>query len=797
MQDDAVVLTLLAPQTATSKTWIDASGTGSSAPVYWSAGDRIAVNGSVSTPLKIGDAEKVSSASFLLRNVAAPYDVVYPHDAYAGKGEDGTVLLDIPSVQKWTSGTFAEGSALLYGYGAGAEDAVQMKNLCSAIAFTLTSPENIRVNSVTITSLSDIGPICGRFALDPSSLQLSAVGEVGYTVSMTLPEEGLDITPEGTSFYLSIPAGDYPDGFIIRLDDAGKHILRMYWLRSGEGADPGIELGAGKLVVFSPMQYEPEAREICSAEDWEEFAAACNEGSALFSKEWVNKDGTVRIGADFQAATLTKLNELSVSLDGCGHTVTITGAVSPLVNKLGGSIRNLTIAGTNNPSDPGAAGATVFVTTLLGGGLIENCTNKATVVLNNYSGKVVGGAFARTMSGGSIINCTNAGKLDLVTSLESKSNPVLAGGFVGTVSGLTAQATIRGCANRGDITVKIDKPSSNANVAAQAGYGGIVGTIVSGTEDAFLTIESCTNEANISVDYQNDPSTSSYMLSGAGGLVGTAMKYNASSTGNVGGGCTFSWWTRVNVLGDTFPNQDGVYFEMVNCSNKGDVHNGLVSQTSSDDVVKCFTAGIIGIVNGLSAKHSKITGCSSSGKVIPYEGSYSRAGLSSVTGGIAGYAGYADFSGCTVVSTQLGTLKKQAYATSGGIGMALLGFKMENCRVYADLRHIRSTGYSEDNYAIGFGLSTKENAKLGGIRWPMINLEGSAVTGCGFGGSVTYNPTAVAYNAGSGFSTTETTEISQSNLESLIASKSFYVDYFGKGFPAQVTINDNTLWNGQ
>lgn len=797
-----VTLTLKAPSSPVSRTWIDSGVGGSTLPVYWSAGDRIAVNGVVSSPLSIEEGAKVSSAEFQLRNISAPYSAVYPHSAYCGTDDAGNIILQIPASQAWKEGSFAEGSALLYGYSENDASPLQMKNLCGAVSFSLKDENEVQISSLTITSLTDGKPIAGQFVLDGKSLALTAAQGGSDTVSMTFPEQGLTISAEGTSFFFTIPAGNYPEGFLIRLDDARKHILRSLWLRPSEGAEAGVEVGAGKIVVFDTAVYDPDAREICSPEDWEEFAQAYNSGSEGWEQEWLCKDGSIKIGADFSAEELTKINTLSHTLEGNGHTVTISAARTPLVGKLTGAIKNLTIAGSNTPDDPGTAGATVFVTTLAEGS-IENCTSKAGISLANYSGKLVAGSFVRTFSGGSIINCNNEGNLTFRCDISAGNQAILGGGFVGTVSALAGAGLIKGCTNKGNISFTFIKPSSSNHYPAQAGFGGIVGTIVNGTAENFLTIESCTNEGSVSVEYANDPTTASVMMSAAGGIVGAAMKYNSSTiAGTTTAGGAFWWWKRSNLKTDVFDNQDGVYFEMKDCISKGDIRNGLVSSTSSDEPLKAYSAGLVGVVNGLGDSHCRISGCSVSGSIIPYEGStYSRAAFAGVCGGLAGFAGYADFEGCSVNCQQIGTLKKQFYATSGAIGIALMSFKLTNCKIFANLQIVRAINYTADNYAAGFGLSTKcsgssaSGSSVGGMRWTMIDIDGSSVSGCGFGGSITYNSTPVNYNASSGFTPVETVSLTSSNIENYIASPSFRADYDGKGFPSKVTISDNYWWN--
>ncbi len=798
------VLRLQAPVSELqSKTWIDAASAGAVAPVYWSAGDRISVNGVTSSALEAADGARLTSASFYLRNVVAPYTVIYPSSAFAGTGENESLLLDIPATQAWKAGSFCEGSALLYGYSASEETPVQMQNLCGAITFTLKDASERKATSLSITSLTEGKPIAGRFSLNPATgLTLSPAGDNSARIEMVFPEEGLAIASAGTSFFFSIPAGDYPDGFLIRLDDEKKHILRSYWLRPAEGAAAGVTLEAGKLVVFSARDYDPDAREICSGADWEEFATAYNAGGDGWKAEWLGKDGSIRIGADFTAQTLTRINALSDILDGCGHTVTVTAATTPLVKTLTGTIKNLTLAGSNTPSDPSTAGATVFVTTL-SGGVIENCVNKVALRLDNVDSAVIAGPFVRTFSGGRLVGCVNEGDLTVssdFSTLSSSYRYFLGGGLVGLVKSLSGEALIQNCINKGNVSFTANKPADKAVAPVQAGYGGIVGTIIAGTAESFIRLENCENTGNIAVDYNPVPTNPTKItVTAAGGLVGTAMKYNGSAY-------NFNWLGTSST--PIAASQDGVYFEMKDCRTTGNVHNGICSKIAHGDATMNYAAGLIGIVNGLKDKPALIENCTVSGATVEAApaSNYSREAFCMVSGGLAGFAGYAHFKGCTVSGCKIGSIKRKSYAVSGGIGMAPLTFTMENCRIFADLYQIRATTYTEGNYAMGFVLSTKKGptgtiesatAGLGGARDAMVNLEGSAVTGCSFGGTITYNTNPVTYSSTSGFTPQKTETLTASNFAGFIPCGMFTVDYYGRGIPGMVTISNNSYWNGQ
>lgn len=801
-QRDGLSLNLgIAP--SSTRTWLDSSVDEGPLPVYWSDGDRVAVNGTTSSPIRVEDGQKLSSAIFQLRNVSAPYKIVYPAAAWKGSSESG-ILIDIPATQEWTEGSFASGAAILYGESQDGSSA-SLQNLCGAIRVRLNDSEGSVIKSLKISSLGGEA-IAGNFILKDGSLSAAAQGGTSE-ISMTIPETGVALSAEGTDFYFAIPAGSYSKGFLIRFDDARKHIQRSFWLRESEEAEEGVSVVAGRIVCFANSAYDPDAREICSPEDWEEFAAAYNSAADGWEDEWLCKDGSVRIGADFQAESLTPVSILTGVLDGCGHTITMSAMTSPLVRSLTGSdaaIRNLTIAGTNAPADLNLA--SIFAGNLKEGATIENCTNKA--VLSIFADqKTVTAPFARDLYYGSILNCTNEADVKPSIDISDGDYPVTAAGIVATVKPLSGDALegpclIKGCTNKGDVIITLIKPSNNNKKPVCAGYGGILGTVLAGDETNFLRIENCVNEGDISLKLQNDPTTSNGSLSGVGGIVGMAANITSNGT-------NFIWSKRgSNVLADEFDSFDGIYFEMSGCTNYGSTNNDVTSVCSSDEPYKAFSGGLIGVVNGLQAAHAKIDSCSNFGNVTVYQGvSYTRAALGQGAGGFAGYAGYADFTDCVQKAQKVGSMKWHSYSASGGLGYVHLAFKMIRCKIFSEIDLVRATNYSQDNYSLGFTISSRVNTQ-GGVKPNILELEGSEVTDCSFGGSISLSANVVIYSAKTGFGNAVVTNITASNFDQFIASPSANVNHFektafgshssGLGYKIldKIRISGSSYWDG-
>lgn len=768
-------LEITAPQAAT-KTWIDVREDGLVLPVWWSDGDRVCINGVVSDPIAVSGGEKISKASFKVRNVEAPFTVLYPSSAYAGSDESG-LLVNIPSVQDYIPDSFGNGSAIMFGCGDSENGEVQMQQLCGAVCISLKDAGSTLITALSLTALGG-AKIAGDFVLALPAGELRNL-DGSSTVQMELPEGGVQLSEEVTNFIFTIPAGEYPEGFMLRFDDSNRRVLRRFWLRKVAGGEPGLEVRPGRMVMFGVQEYVPDAREICSGDDWNEFVEAYNLGG--WESEWQGKDGVVRIGADFTASSLDLLNEFSGTIDGCGHTITQTRVTEELIGRLSGKLCNLTLAG-KFIDFPQSGNVSVFVRELVEGGLIENCRNLTDIDIS-CAAKIVAAPFVRSLNGGMLRKCVNDGEMKISVDVNSGDHTVVVGGISATSSLTDACAIISECMNNKPVTVTIVKDAASPNRPLYAGYGGILGTLTKSDASHYLTIEGCINNAPVSVGYSVSPSSGNELMSGAGGIIGMAARFN--STGNTVWYSTTSEPSSVN-------SEDCVCLKIESCVNNGDISNGLVSKCSSDGLIKCYAGGLAGVLNGTSENHIAVTGSSVFGKVIPHEQKYSRSAFSGVSGGLSGFGAYVDFTGCTVRSAQIGTLKRQNYSAAGGIGYVTATFKMKDCKIFADIQHIRVKDYTEDNRALGFSLSTRSKSQ-GGV-WPqLIMINGSSIENCSFGGSIIGNSVVLSSYNGTTPAADQTITVSETDFQNWIASASFYAD---PAYTSDLTLDSNTYWDG-
>jgi len=257
-----------------SKTWLDMESAQTPVPVYWSDGDQINVNGQNSSSLDVPEGQKVSSAEFLMRSVAVPYNTIYPASIVTGTLYDAEGYIDvtIPSTQQYTPNSFANGSAILYGYSASAEASVSMHNACSAIMVELKGTAADEIISASVTSNSSLSPISGEFKLRPQDGELIAVAGKS---ELSLSDVDVVLSANVSRFFFTVPAGLYEDGFSLTFKrKSDRRAMQCKWT-------PTDTLRAGHLYRFADVTFAPGAKSIENAEDWNEFATALNEGGDI------------------------------------------------------------------------------------------------------------------------------------------------------------------------------------------------------------------------------------------------------------------------------------------------------------------------------------------------------------------------------------------------------------------------------------------------------------------------------------------------------------------------------------
>lgn len=693
--------------------------------VYWSTGDAINLNGYESLPLTQEQAGK-ATADFQLYNGALPYKVIYPASICGEFAADGTVIVNVPSMQEYSPSSFGKGSAILYGYSESEDEPVTLNNLCAAVKVSLKSSAGISISKAALVSNSSSAPVAGKFTINPMTGEYSVVE--GLT-SIMLDIEDVSLDGDEQSFYFTLPYGEYPEGFTVKFYDSENFPMECRWLSNSEN---GVKVEAGKLYEFKPVDFVPGKKEILTGEDWMYIATCINKADNSWKSAYLDdKTNTIKLGADIVlpegAPQITK--DFAYVLDGQGYTLTNNTATASLIKTLpaSGAIKNLTIAGTmHSSSETANVELAAFVHTVSGGS-IEDCTNE--MVFDVSAKTVVFGAFARTLSAGQIVRCVNNADMTIMmdvtkaTTDDLKTIKSFGGGLVATCFSPTALVLVEDCVNNGDVNVTID--AGTAAGVNRAGYAGILGYVSGSTTENYPKLVNCTNNGNVQLSFVENVSSRTKAQYSVGGIVGLAAGVAASASGLNTGALS------------AVDSGKHCYMYLDSCTNTGRVQNNATSSgDSADPTIKIYTGGIAGTVIGLGeATPTKIINCVNTGEVVPYSvkvNHYQRAAICGVCGGFLGLGAYVDIEG-GMMNAKVGTAETHSFATAGVIGLAWSKFSIKSLKVNANISRVQSTDHTADNHALAV---TNSTSKI------KTDLTGSVISDCSFAGSFFIGTTA-------------------------------------------------------
>ena len=693
--------------------------------VYWSTGDAINLNGYESLPLTQEQAGK-ATADFQLYNGALPYKVIYPASICGEFAADGTVIVNVPSMQEYSPSSFGKGSAILYGYSESEDEPVTLNNLCAAVKVSLKSSAGISISKAALVSNSSSAPVAGKFTINPMTGEYSVVE--GLT-SIMLDIEDVSLDGDEQSFYFTLPYGEYPEGFTVKFYDSEKFPMECRWLSNSEN---GVKVEAGKLYEFKPVDFVPGKKEILTGEDWMYIATCINKADNSWKSAYLDdKTNTIKLGADIvlPEGTPQITKDFAYVLDGQGYTLTNNTATASLIKTLpaSGAIRNLTMAGTmRSSSETANVELAAFVHTVSGGS-IEDCTNE--MVFDVSAKTVVFGAFARTLSAGQIVRCVNNADMNILmdvtkaTTTELQTIKSFGGGLVATCFSPTALVLVEDCVNNGDVNVTID--AGTAAGVNRAGFAGIMGYVSGSTTENYPRLVNCTNNGNVQLSFVENVSSRAKAQYSVGGIVGLAAGVAASPSGLNTGALS------------AVDSGKHCYMYLDSCTNTGRVQNNATSSgDSADPTIKIYTGGIAGTVIGLGeATPTKIINCVNTGEVVPYSvkvNHYQRAAICGVCGGFLGLGAYVDIEG-GMMNAKVGTAETHSFATAGVIGLAWSKFSIKSLKVNANISRVQSTDHTADNHALAV---TNSTSKI------KTDLTGSVISDCSFAGSFFIGTTA-------------------------------------------------------
>ena len=467
-------------------------------PLYWSNGDKISINGIVSSSLKVAEGELISQANFTVtpgedQVLEAPFKVLYP-----GNANDQVVF---KTIQNHTIGTFENGTTPMYGYSE-ASATLTLKNLAGAVKIGVKGEEGVVVTRVLVES-TDGQPVAGTFDVDYTTGELTATNDISTTAAL-LSAEGVALVSDAAQyFYIALPAGEYAplNITIVTAEHGTMHVAA----KDMAGAE-SFSLAAGEIKSFNELTYSENATvfEIFDVEGLFEFANMVKAGT--FAKSY----DKAALGADIYAAsgssTWTPLEGFNGVFDGRGFT--IYDLPAPMFGETAATISNLTLAAPNiYVSDLEAAGA--FACRLVGLGSLNKCHTETFEVDGVKDGSIT---FAATYNAENPVDFCFGGLVGVVGANASISE-CSAGvplNFTGCEGGVVR---VGGLIGGSELGATISKSVNNAAITLTGECSGYFGGIAG---KAHVRIVESENKGAITFDNKAVTSQQLYV----GGIVG-------------------------------------------------------------------------------------------------------------------------------------------------------------------------------------------------------------------------------------------------------------------------------------
>ena len=406
-------------------------------PLYWSAGDQIAINGEVSTPLAEGGN---AAATFSFGEVlTAPYNIVYP-------ASEGANVVNFLAEQPYTVGTFAPKAAPMYGYATEANE-VQLNHLTGVLRLAVKG-NGEALTSVVITS--ELGKIAGPFTVDCTNGTLTAQEGASNTVTVTFAEP-LVLGAEATPIYAAVPAGNYGT-FAITLHTATDKMT----VKFNSATKP---VAVGMVREFKEFTYQANdveaggtVFEIDSKDALIEFASKVADGS--FATSYTAAAVVVNIDmTGYNWAPIEGFNGFTFD-GGSTSGYAINGLNAPLFGSTNSTIQNVDLTNVNIASNNRLILGAV-VCSLTADGSLTGCHTSGTITVSNpeatiaadaslYETIVYGGIVG--ISNGPITNCVNEANIT-VNQVASSDNTVVVHPAVGGVVGYSVDGAVTNCVN--------------------------------------------------------------------------------------------------------------------------------------------------------------------------------------------------------------------------------------------------------------------------------------------------------------------------------------------------------------
>lgn len=554
---------------------------------YWDNGDNVNINGnSYSISIDGSNNNNNNTARIAATNVSTyggKYYAAFPASRASMSGS--SVSFDVPYNESYA--TNASGQQLVNNIMVAKSDDnhLAFENVGAMLHFNIKGSSTGVGKQLLAIEVSCDKPLSGTLSVNMS----------GETISSSLSNSGdnnariltfdspYTLTETAKDFYLNIPEVSGATKFTVRYIFNYNKLKVFEKTKSSPSAD--ISFQKGHIYNFGSDTYDGSQVSFNGSTVSQATAATADNplhitSSAIFSAA-TDLLGTANknLILDKDITVGTTVTTLKATLDGNGHTVTLSNNISLFQTIDGGTVRNLTIDG--NISSPTCNSYRYgALACYASGAVIENCVNKANITCRqgyqNNNITVVGGLCART-DNCIISGCRNEG------SITSDAR------YTGGISGHgNPSTTTDGCSNSNTITVSL-ATGENHDVWVGGLFGHLVVSSSSGTHSA----TNCHNSGSITI---SGTTSNNIFCGGCFGQITSGADFNVNDCYNTG---TINYNNAASgssyfggIVGGNDNNGNAT---MLNCYNEGDISTnsgviagGLLGKNHRMSILNCY-----------------------------------------------------------------------------------------------------------------------------------------------------------------------------------------------------------------
>ena len=581
---DTKVFTVITPSFGNTKDYI------ADTIVYWNDNDALRINDGVyAIAVESGDRHKATVNAEGATAINGNYYAAYPANI-STIAANGQITFDLPAEEIYTTSGGRQVIHSVMAAVSNEENIMKFQNVCALLHFKVNASGSgigAKLHSVEVESDQ---PMCGTLTSNYNESTSK------WNTTLTVPDGNkrtmrfatpLTLSSSLQDVYLIVPPVSGATTFTMRMtvEDADGTVKVFEKTRTGEIIFENRELYnftdantyTGSVMKYGGADVSPNTMDgtedhpylVYSSTSWSHIATNAIMGDA---------DNHITLASDIDASS-TFANDFKATLDGNGHKITLTTQnISLFYTINGGTVKNLTIAATNDVTTPEFVYNGSYCYGALAGiakenATLDNCTNLTNITCDRESSSLKVGGLIGLANGCTLKKCTNRGSIN--------SNSLYVGGIVGETVDLNS---FSGCSNYGTITTT----SSSGTVKTQY-LGGIAGHTDLSDNSGYAT--DCHNYGDIVLQ---KASASTTYIGGVFGRVNCNIS-GCSNEGNIACNNTGSNTKYVGGVVGGYTNISSLS-TMLNCSNTGNI-------TAVEGKASMTAAGLLGTDKNMAIKN--------------------------------------------------------------------------------------------------------------------------------------------------------------------------------------------------